>query len=108
MASYLSMIGGMTSKKLSISVPSDLLERADQVLAQPGEGHSALFTRVLTDALRAAEDAEIDAIYDRALREHPVRQEQLDRTNALARAAFLSARDADRARTQERSRGASV
>ena len=59
-----------TTTKLSVSVPNELLARADKLLAQPGEGRSALLTRVLDAAVRAAEDAAIDAQYDRAFREH--------------------------------------
>jgi metal-responsive CopG/Arc/MetJ family transcriptional regulator len=84
------MVAGMTSVKLSVSLPSDLLARAEQMLALPTEGRSALIARVLNQAVRAAEEAEIDAAYARAYREHPVNQEDLDRTNAMARAAVRS------------------
>lgn len=81
-----------TTTKLSVSVPNELLARADRLLAQPGEGRSALLTRVLDAAVRAAEEAAIDAQYDRAFREHPLSQDDLDRTNAMARAAIRSTR----------------
>ena len=79
-----------TTTKLSISVPNELLARAEKLLAQPGEGRSALLTRLLDEAVRAAEEAAIDAQYERAFREHPVTQADLDRTRALARAAIRS------------------
>jgi metal-responsive CopG/Arc/MetJ family transcriptional regulator len=82
--------------KLSISVPTDLLARADTVLAKPGEGRSALLNRVLDEAVRAAEEAAIDAQYERAYREHPITREDLDRTRAFARAAIRSTRRARR------------
>ena len=41
----------MSSTKLSISVPSELLERADQLLTRPGEGRSGLMARVLAQKL---------------------------------------------------------
>jgi hypothetical protein len=81
-----------TTTKLSISVPNDLLARADKLLAQPGEGRSALLTRVLEQAVCAAEEAAIDAQYDRALREHQVTQQQVARGNAIARAAIRTTR----------------
>jgi len=90
-----------TTTKLSITLPNTLLARADQVLARPGEGRSSLLTRVLDDAVRAAEEAAIDAEYDRAFREHPVTQADLDRSNALARGAI-------RTRRLGRKRGAAV
>jgi metal-responsive CopG/Arc/MetJ family transcriptional regulator len=86
------MIFGMSSTKLSVSVPSELLDRADQLLRRPGEGRSALIARVLTQAVRIAEEAEIDTAYDRALSEHPVTAQKLDRTNAFAPAAVRSTR----------------
>jgi hypothetical protein len=85
-----------TTTKLSISVPKELLARADKFLAQPGEGRSALLTRVLGEAVRAAEEAAIDAQYERAYRDHPISQEDLDRTTTFARAAIRSTRRARR------------
>ena len=85
-----------TTTKLSISLPKDLLARADKLLGRAGEGHSALLTRVLNEAVRIAEEAAIDEQYERAYRQHPVTQENLDRTRALGRAAVRSTR---RART---------
>jgi hypothetical protein len=85
-----------TTTKLSVSVPKELLARADKLLAQPGEGRSALLTRVLDAAVRAAEEAAIDAQYDRAFREHPISHGDLDRTNAVARAAIRSTRRSGR------------
>ena len=80
----------MTSAKLSISLPSELLERADHLLTRPGEGRSALIARVLAEAICAAEQAEIDAAYERAFTRNPVNQADLDRTDAIARAALRS------------------
>jgi hypothetical protein len=96
------MISGMSATKLSVSVPTELLERADRVLTRPGEGRSALIARVLDQAVRLAEEDEIDAAYDRALARRPVSKEQLERTNAVARAAILSTR------RPRKSRGATV
>ena len=96
------MLRGMTSTKLSVSLPSELLERVDQILARPGEGRSALIARVLAQAVRVAEEAEIDAAYDRAYRVHPVTPEDLERTDAIARAAVRSTT------ASRRKRGAAV
>jgi hypothetical protein len=51
-----------------------------------------LLTRVLDAAVRAAEEAAIDAQYDRAFRDHPMSQDDLDRANAITRAAIHSTR----------------
>jgi hypothetical protein len=82
----------VTGVKLSISLSRDLLDDVDRLLARPGEGRSALIARVLRQAVHQAEEDEIDAAYDRALRTRPLSQTQLDRTNALARAAIRSTR----------------
>ena len=89
---------GMTSTKLSISLPEDLLKRAELVLSRPGEGRSALIARVLNQAIRKAEDAEIDAAYDRAFERRPAGSHDLERSNALARAAIRSSRSGGRRR----------
>jgi metal-responsive CopG/Arc/MetJ family transcriptional regulator len=62
--------------KVSVSLPSALLARADEVLGRPGEGRSALFARVLDEAVRTAEEAEIDAEYERAYAQHPITDEE--------------------------------
>lgn len=92
----------MSSAKLSISLPSQLLERADQLLARPGEGRSALIARVLGQAIRAAEEAELDAAYDQAFERNPVSPADLERSDALAQAALRSTT------SQRRRRGPSV
>jgi enoyl-CoA hydratase/carnithine racemase len=84
----------MTATKLSVSVPSELLARAERVLARPGEGRSALITRLMAEAVRAAEEAEIDAAYERAYARRPIRQADLERTDAIARAALRSTTEA--------------
>jgi len=62
--------------KVSVSLPNALLARADAILGRPGEGRSALFARVLDEAVRAAEEAEIDAEYERAYAERPISDEE--------------------------------
>ena len=79
-----------TATKLSVSVPTTLYERATRLLGKPD---SALITRLLRDAVRAAEDADIDAQYDRAIAAHPeyLSPEAVARTSAVAREAYASA-----------------
>ena len=92
------MLSDMTSTKLSISVPTELLVRADELLARPGEGRSALIARLISQALQAAAEVEIDAAYDRALAQHPVTQADLHRADTLARVAIRSTRPPRRVR----------
>ena len=74
--------------KLSISLPTELLTRADRVLARPDEGRSALLARVLKDAVRAAEDAEIDAEIELAFAERPIDPDERHVLDAFTRASL--------------------
>ncbi len=67
-----------------------MLTRADELLGRPGEGRSALFARVLGEAVRVAEEAEIDAEYDRAYAEHPIAQEKRRVLDAFTKASVRS------------------
>jgi len=67
-----------------------LLTRADEILGRPGEGRSALFARVLGEAVRAAEEAEIDAEYEQAYAEHPIAQEERRVLDAFTKASVRS------------------
>jgi len=78
------------SFKFSISLPTELLARVDKLLARPGEGRNALFARVLGQAVRSAEDAEIDAEYERAYAEHPIAHEERRVLDAFTKASVRS------------------
>jgi len=76
-----------TTTKFSLSLPSELLAATDQHLVRRGETRSATIARVLREAVRAAEEAELDAEYARVFPNGPSEAEQA-RTRALARTAF--------------------
>jgi hypothetical protein len=80
-----------TTTKLTVSLPKDLLARADQLLVRPGEGRSSLITRVLTAAVRAAEEAAIDADYERAYPDDFTCGEEQQRTFAALERAQAEA-----------------
>ena len=80
-----------TTTKLTVSLPNDLLARADQLLVHPGEGRSSLITRVLTAAVRAAEEAAIDADYERAYPDDFTSSEEQQRTFAALERAQAEA-----------------
>jgi metal-responsive CopG/Arc/MetJ family transcriptional regulator len=80
--------------KQSVSLPSILLARADEILGRPGEGRSAMFACVLNEAVRAAEEAEIDAEYERAYREHPIGDEERRVLDAFTNASVRTLRRA--------------
>jgi metal-responsive CopG/Arc/MetJ family transcriptional regulator len=82
-------IGMSTTTKLSISLPKSLWARA-AILSRPGEGRSAVIARLLDAAVRAAEEAEIDAEYERAYREHPIDSEERRVLDAFTRASVRS------------------
>jgi hypothetical protein len=78
-----------TTTKVTISVPTTLLEKTDRLLARDGEGRSATISRVLEEAVRAAREAEIDAQYARAFPNGPDPAE-LAAVSARANAAYRS------------------
>jgi hypothetical protein len=79
----------MTKRNVSLSIDTDLLDRAEQ-LSQPGENRSALVERLLLSGIRAAEDAALDAAYDRALAAHPVSDAEQEQLQRRANAAYRS------------------
>jgi hypothetical protein len=79
----------MSKRNVSLSLDAQLLARAEQ-LAQPDENRSALIERLLTSAIRVAEDAALDAVYDRALAGHPVTEAQQRELQARANSAYRS------------------
>ena len=72
---------------VSVVLPSELLARADRVLARLGEGRSSLLARVLDEAVRAAEEAEIEAEYERGYRKHPITSEERRVLDGFSRAS---------------------
>ena len=82
-----------TTTKVSVSLPSELLARADRVLTRPGEGRSSLLARVLDEAVRVAEEAEIDAEYERAYREHPITPEERRVLDGFSQASIRGLKD---------------
>jgi len=79
-----------TTTKVTISVPTKVLEDAERLLARGGEGRSTTISRVIQEAVRAAREAEIDALYDRALAAHPVTEEEQQQLTARSIAAYRS------------------
>jgi metal-responsive CopG/Arc/MetJ family transcriptional regulator len=71
------------STKLSISLPTDLLDRAEARLQQPTETRSAFFARLLRQAIEAADEADIDAEYARAYADQPYTEAERASQRAL-------------------------
>lgn len=61
-----------TTTKISISLPTETLRRAERVLGRPHEGRSALLTRILTEAV----DRALDEQYAAGYRDQPVTPEE--------------------------------
>ena len=77
-------------RNISLSLDEDLLERAER-LAAPGESRTAVVERLLLQAVRVSEDAQLDALYDQAIARHPVTNVEQQRVTAMVRAAYRSA-----------------
>ncbi|HEY1297238.1 MAG TPA: hypothetical protein VGJ60_29520 [Chloroflexota bacterium] len=79
----------MGKRNVSLSLDAHLLARAER-LSEPGENRSALIERLLASAILIAEDAALDAAYDRALAAHPVTDEAQRQLQARANSAYRS------------------
>jgi metal-responsive CopG/Arc/MetJ family transcriptional regulator len=73
------------TSKVSLSVPSDVLADAERRLARPGESRSALFTRLLTSALREMEEREAEECYLRGYHQQPESEDELRINRTLSR-----------------------
>lgn len=62
--------------RVTVSLPTELLEEADQKLAKGEESRSALVRRLLEDALRRAREQENIERYIRGYREDPQTQDE--------------------------------
>lgn len=76
-------MGGMT--RITVSVPTRLLEEVDQRLVKGEEGRSAVVRRLLEEALRAVEEREDVERYVRGYRECPQTEEEFGWSDAVAR-----------------------
>lgn len=65
-----------TVARVTISVPTDLLQQLDHKLAKPGETRSAVVRRVLEEALRRAEEQREIERYIQGYREQPQTEEE--------------------------------
>lgn len=81
-----SMPGSTT--KLSISLPTETLARAERLLGRAGEGRSALVARVLAEAV----DRALDEQYAEGYRRQPVTAEEDAIMEAAAREGFADVR----------------
>ena len=74
--------------KVSISLPTDTLVRAERLLRRPGEGRSALVARVLAEAVNRA----LDEQYAEGYRRQPVTPAEDAIMEAAAREGFTDVR----------------
>ena len=66
----------MVAAKVSLSLPSDVLEEAERRLARPDETRSGLISRILAEALRELDEREAEEQYVRGYLEHPETEEE--------------------------------
>jgi hypothetical protein len=89
------MIHGMpaATTKVSVSLPTETLRRAERLLGRAGEGRSALLARVLAEAV----DRALDEQYAEGYRRQPVTPEEDAVMEAAAREGFADLRADERA-----------
>ena len=75
-----------TTTKISITVPTHVLAQAEQ-FARPGEGRSAVLSRLLDDALQR----ELEERYAAGYRRHPVTPDEDAFAQAAASQGFADA-----------------
>jgi hypothetical protein len=75
----------MTTTKVSLSLPGDVLADAERRLARPGENRSALFARLLISALRELDEREAEECYLRGYQQQPETEEELRINRVLSR-----------------------
>jgi len=73
----------MSSAKVAITVPKDVLAAVDAVARERGDSRSGFICRVLRAALRARRDAEITHRLDELFRKEEVSGEQLRLTREM-------------------------
>ncbi len=74
--------------RMTVSLPSVLIDALDQRLAQGGEGRSAVIRRLIQTALRQAEEEAEIARYIRGYHEQPQTEEECGWSDHVARAAL--------------------
>ena len=71
--------------RLTISVPTRLLEALDQKLTRDGESRSAVIRRLVEEALQDAEEQEDARRYVNSYREQPQTEEEFGWSDEVAR-----------------------
>ena len=89
-----SKIISMTTRKISVTIPSEVLAQAERTLAQPGETRSALLSRVLAAAVKTALEQQYADGYQRM----PVTIQEDAAMEAAAREGFADVQAEQRAR----------
>ena len=84
----------MTTTKISVTIPTDVLAQAERTLAQPGETRSALLSRVLAAAVKTA----AEQLYAEGYQRLPVTVEEDAAMEAAAREGFADVQAEQRAR----------
>jgi metal-responsive CopG/Arc/MetJ family transcriptional regulator len=83
----------MATTKVSVSLPVEVLQQAEERLARPHESRSALMARVLADALQKLDEAEAEERYARSYSEKPETEDERRVNGALARSLFARQSD---------------
>ena len=89
-----SKIISMTTRKISVTIPTEVLAQAERTLAQPGETRSALLSRVLAAAVKTALEQQYADGYQRM----PVTIQEDAAMEAAAREGFADVQAEQRTR----------
>lgn len=85
------MSNGGGAVRLTISLPSDLLEAVERELIQGEESRSAFFRRLLEEALREAEERKDVDRYLRGYREQPQTEEEFGWSDRVSEEGLTAA-----------------
>jgi len=67
----------MKHSRFTVSIPTELLDKADKCLRKPDEGRSAFIQRLLDDAVWEAEDREKAVQWRKAYEEQPQTEDEI-------------------------------
>ncbi len=86
------MTKGQRTTRLTVSLPSDLVAAVERELAHPDESRSALFRRLLEEALQEAEERRNVERYIMGYREQPQTEGEFGWSEAIAVEALANER----------------
>lgn len=75
--------------RFTVSLPTKLLEKADETLRRPDEGRSALVQRLLEEALRQEQERKDEEAWVQAYTEQPLTEDEIGWMSTPEALSFL-------------------